>query len=431
MQGRLNIFQRTMLQWNDLHPYNAIHVVRVPEPLDAEHLRISISRTLQSLGLSRLNLDRGAGTFRYEGGPAGCEIKILSGEADPRTVLSAEIERQLNLGFPQSAAQFEPFRFFAVFERDSFSLGLVYFHPVADAEPIALLLRDIVHTYLAASHPPSLEPFHIQHGRTDHLLRRPGQLARKLLSLPSFLNTIRSSRRLRYADANDQRNGFTCFPLKPESLPRLLQAAKSWGVTLNDLFLALLLKCVSSQPGSRARGRRRNISVGCIVNLRKDLCLEHRRTFGLFLGSFVVTHEVPGGAGLRQLAEDINRQTLRIKRGRLYLGAPLEMVLGGWLLSLFSTGRRKKLYQKHYPLWGGITNMNLNSVWTEPGAARPLDYLRAVSTGPVTPLVLLVTTAGDRVNVGLTFRTTVFSTADIERLKNNFHEALAGLEVRG
>jgi NRPS condensation-like uncharacterized protein len=430
MQGRLNIFQRTMLQWNDLHPYNAIHVVRVPEPLDVEHLRISIGRTLQSLGLSRLNLDRKAGRVRYEAGPAGCETQILSGEADPRRVLSAEIERQLNLAFPQNAAPFEPFRFFAVSERDSFSLGLVYFHPVADAEPVALLLRDIVQTYLAANHPAPPEPFHLEAGRTDRLLRHPGQLARKLGSLPAFLSAIRSSRRLRYSDPNDQHNGFACYALEPEILPRLLRAAKSWGVTLNDLFLALLLKSVSSQPAGRVRGRRRNISVGCIVNIRKNLQLEHRRTFGVFLGSFVVTHEVPDGADLRQLAGDIHRQTLRIKQGRLYLGTPLEMALGRWLLSLFSTERRKKLYQKHYPLWGGVTNMNMNSLWEPSGTARPLDYLRAVSTGPVTPLVLSVTTAGDRVNVGLTFRTTVFSAGDIERLKNHFQEALAGLEVR-
>lgn len=419
-----------MLQWNELHPYNAVHVVRIPATLEAERLKSIVSRTLESLGLTRLSLDRKAGTYRFAGGPPVCDVNVFDGGEHPRAVLSREIERQLNTAFASTAAHFEPFRFFAVSQQDSFWLALVYFHPVADAEPIVLLLRDLVEAYLALGSPPRAEPFHICSDRPEPLLRRQSLLAQKLLAFPSLLRLINDSRRLRYNDDFDHSNGFDCFSLDPEILPRLKQAAKAWDVTLNDLFLALFLKCVSSQPAFRPASKRRSISVGCIVNLRKDLRLEHRRTFGLFLGSFVVTHPVPAGVGLRELAADVHRQTLRIKRKRLSLGAPLELVLGRWFLSLFSTQQRKRLYQKYYPLWGGITNMNINSVWEPAGATQPLDYFRAVSTGPATPLVLLVTTAGERINLGLSFRPTVFSRADLERIKNIFHESLAGLEVR-
>ena len=34
--SHLNFFQRMMLRWRELHPYNPVHVVRVPAPLDAE-----------------------------------------------------------------------------------------------------------------------------------------------------------------------------------------------------------------------------------------------------------------------------------------------------------------------------------------------------------------------------------------------------------
>jgi hypothetical protein len=37
--------------------------------------------------------------------------------------------------------------------------------------------------------------------------------------------------------------------------------------------------------------------------------------------------------------------------------------------------------------------------------------------------------AANRVNIGLTFRTTVFSVSDIERKRSNFNEALAKLET--
>ena len=131
----------------------------------------------------------------------------------------------------------------------------------------------------------------------------------------------------------------------------------------------------------------------------------------------MVHHEVPAGIGLADLARDIGRQTLLIKQRRLYLGSALELTFGRLMMAWFSERRRKKLYQKHYPLWGGLTNMNLNALWPQPEGSRPVDYFRAVSTGPVTPLVASITTIGPVANIGLTYRPTVFGEADIERIK--------------
>jgi hypothetical protein len=99
------------------------------------------------------------------------------------------------------------------------------------------------------------------------------------------------------------------------------------------------------------------------------------------------------------------------------------------MFQFFSTERRKKLYQKHYPLWGGLTNMNINSLWQQQDGAEPIGYLRAVSTGPVTPLVVSFTTAGQAALIGLSYRSTVFSRDEIERLKSWFQQTLAELEV--
>ena len=160
------------------------------------------------------------------------------------------------------------------------------------------------------------------------------------------------------------------------------------------------------------------------MNLRKDLGVDSRRTFGLFLGSFTVTHEVPEGISLRELGAEVERQTSSIKRHKSYLGTPLELTLARFMLRFFSSQRREKFYAKNFPLWGGITNMNVNSLWEPEGGNAPLDYFRGVSTGPVTPLVLSVTTAGDRANIGLSYRTSVFSPTDIEGLKRRFLEHL-------
>ena len=63
MKGRLNLFQAAMLRWRDLHPYNAIHVVRIDRPLDAARLQALIARQLDALGLTGFLLD----TARHPG----------------------------------------------------------------------------------------------------------------------------------------------------------------------------------------------------------------------------------------------------------------------------------------------------------------------------------------------------------------------------
>ena len=71
--------------------------------------------------------------------------------------------------------------------------------------------------------------------------------------------------------------------------------------------------------------------------------------------------------------------------------------------------------------------MNLNFLWAQPEGKPAVDYFRAVSTGPVTPLVLSITTVGNKANIGLTYRTTVFSSAAIDSLKSDFFKLIQGL----
>jgi hypothetical protein len=102
----------------------------------------------------------------------------------------------------------------------------------------------------------------------------------------------------------------------------------------------------------------------------------------------------------------------------------LEMGFARFMFKLFSPERQKRFYAKHYPLLAGITNMNLNTAWGETGRNAPLDYFRGVSTGPVTPLVLSVTTIGDRMNMGVSYRTGVFSKDAIADLECQLRQQL-------
>ena len=73
--------------------------------------------------------------------------------------------------------------------------------------------------------------------------------------------------------------------------------------------------------------------------------------------------------------------------------------------------------------------MNLNPLWEQQDVTRPIDYFRAVSTGPITPLVLSVTTVKEVANLGLTFKKTVFSESEIEGFVSNLTKSIQLAEV--
>jgi NRPS condensation-like uncharacterized protein len=421
----MNSMQKSMLQWNAMHPYSAVHVVQLQGQLDIARLRDSIDATLSTRGLARLRLDAESFAFEYETKAAPCVMQTVISDEAPERALVAEMERQLNLPF-ENTGPFSPFRFLVATSADSFFLGLVYFHPAADAESVVWLIRDIVVTYLKKGESAIRErldryPDH----RAGLLPRHAIAVARKILNVPFQVSNLRGSNRAPCCDVNNLANGFGCFSLETEDLLALIAATKSWNVTVNDLLLAVLMKALSPFSAARTQARkRRKISLGCIVNVRKDLGIDSRRVFGVFLGSFLVTHEVPPGITLRKLAAEIASQTAPIKRHKLYLATPLELGLARFVFKFFSPVRRKKLYAKHYPLWGGITNLNMNSVWDPAECGMPLDYFRGVSTGPITPLALSVTTIGNRMNLGVSYRLAIFSSDDVRNLQCRFREHL-------
>jgi hypothetical protein len=69
--------------------------------------------------------------------------------------------------------------------------------------------------------------------------------------------------------------------------------------------------------------------------------------------------------------------------------------------------------------------MNLDRLWDR--ASLPLGYFRSVSTGPATPLVVSATTIGERMQIGLSYRATVFSEEDVGQVQARFIDAVEQL----
>jgi hypothetical protein len=419
MKGRFNLFQASMLRWRSLHPYSAVHVVRIERALDAPRLSEIIDGQLRALGLTGLVLDLRRRRFGYTGGPSGIALVTEADHGDPLRIAERAIERELNLPFAQSG-RLNPFRFFCIDSGSSFRLGLAYDHVIAGGDSIVVLLEGIVARYCGdkpdVPPPRALDRYPPTYARL--FLRQAGPVLRGFGFLRSMVSSCRSSVRPVYPHGEDLANGFSYRRLEPPEVALLVNTAHAWGVTVNDMLLAMLLKALEPFSGERAPGRARHeLAVASILNLRRDLAVDPNATFGQFLSSFRVSHRLPAGISLAQLARDVEAETSRIKREKLYLQSLLAIAASGVLWRFLTPERRRRFYAKNYPVWGAISMLNVDPLWAGAGGRMPPpEYLRAVPTGPLAPVVLAATLAGGQLHLGFSYRTAAFTADDIDKM---------------
>ena len=426
---RLNQFQRTMVQWSGVHPYHAVHVLKVVAPLIRECFEERLNLVLEQCGLAFLTINEGRGTYAYAGGNPHCQVREVADHGDPMAAIDGEIAWQLNEPFA-TGAPFTPFRFFLMNANGASYLGIAYFHAVADAEAISRLLFAIARASFAEEMPAladaSLRPLRgsrMPTGSPFHFLQRTRAALNRF-------QTMRKSIRSPSCDSNDFRNDYFGICFDAEQTRVVLAHAKEWGLTVNDLCLAALLKAisVSAREVHWYKTYRPLLSVGCVVNGRRDLPEKRRRDFGLFLGSFAVTQNVSGEVTMQSLAHMVRARTLAVKRHKLYLAAPLEFMISRFMFGRMSLEKQRNFYRKAYPLWGGITNMNMGALRQSNDDLLMVDYFRAVSAGPAMPMVIGVTGVEGVLNFGISFRPTVLPEADVREIVARFIALLTGSE---
>ena len=416
MRGRLNLFQTTMLRWRELYPYNAVHTVRVEAPLDGSRLSRAVDAVLAERGLAGYALDVAGHRYEYAGGTPRFTLEVHEGRANPAEALRAAIERGINTSFAPTGS-FDPFHFFAIDAGAGFHVGVAYDHVVAGGDSMADLLADIVLRYAdpAATlrsapslYPPTFRPL---------FKRRAGTILRGLAASPEALRSLRRSQRPYYRFGDDRRNACAAARIDARGVAALQRSATAWGVTRGDMMLALLMRAVASVAASGREGERRNqIGVAVIVNLRRDCGTTVRESFGQFLSSFRYAHPVPRGITLETLARELHVQTARVRAGKLYLVTLLALAGVRAVWPRLTTEQRAKVFAKHYAAWAGLTPLEVDPIWRDAGAEPPRSYLRAVSTGPATPLILAATSAGNELHLGLSYRTAAFDQDDVARI---------------
>ena len=425
MESRVNPFQETMLYWNDLMPYNAVHVARLPGHPDLHKLQNAVGETLRSRHLTHLTIDREKKRFYFGGAEHQTDICILPLQDDARQALTQQTEIELNTPF-DCRQGFNPFRFFATQDTGAFYLGLVYFHAITDGEAIIRLLREIIDLYLDERRPGSKIDHNLCSTSLWRLLpKSPMHVVRWLHAIPGHIQDIRQSFRPPVRSDESPRTVFKLWDLDRDAYFELTRYARSLNVTLNDVFLGMLMKALSPFASGRfAAERRRKLAIAFIMNIRRDLSGLAENTFGMFLSSCFIAHTLPATMELDALISEIHLKTEEIKKKKLYVLSLLGQAVGIHLMRKSDQEHRAKFYTHNYPLWGGVTNIDLGWHWKD----LPHDdfyYFRAASVGPAAPLTLAITTVNDRISLAVSANPRVYRTEDVEEIMGSFVGSLS------
>ena len=431
--GRLNAFQRVMLQWSELHPYNAAHTYWLSGPLCLQSLQQAIRDAFDHNGLGVAEIDPDGVWYRHEADDESQmpEIELVAGDDPPEDRLVSHLTRELNRPFERPRCC--PFRFSVVdASPGSHYVSLVYDHWAADSVGARLIMRHVLGRYLGLHIPENEESLDLYPGTYREVFadRLQGhRLAWPMLrSIQSWLKN-RSAWRVAYASARQMAVGYSLYRTRPGTVQQVRQFARDNGASVNDVFLAALSRAMAPfLPKRSTKGRAHDMTLGTIVDTRPDAIEDLNESLGTFLGYYLVRIAGDGKVGLDELTRRIAVATRAKKEQRSYLDSAVNLRVASAIWTRLKSENRLHFVRRALPLTAGISNVHLRGTWIErQGAGRILDFSRAVSNGPALPLVVSPTTIRDQLNVGVSYRTTGFSQSKIDGIMQSFVRQLETL----
>jgi hypothetical protein len=431
--GRLNAFQRVMLQWSELHPYNAAHTYQVSGPLNLQSLQQAIQDAFDHNGLGVAQLDPNGVWYRHEAddSPHPPEIEVVAGDGSPQNRLTDHIARELNRPFERPRCR--PFRFSVVAAGPaSHYVSMVYDHWAADSIGARLVMRHVLGRYLGLDIPENEQPLDLYPGTYrdvfGHRLQGHRLAWPMLRSIRGWLGN-RSTWRVAYASTQQMAVGYELYNVRPGTIPQVRQFARDNGASVNDVFLAALCRAMAPfLPKRSARARSHDMTMGTIVDTRADASEDLSESLGTFLGYYLVRVAGDGKIGLNELTRRIAVATRVRKERRTYLDSAVNFRVASAIWPRLKPESRLHFARRALPLTAGISNVHLRGSWIEQqGAGRILDFSRAVSNGPALPLVVSPTTIRDQMNIAVSYRETGFSQFKIDGIMQSFVEQLETL----
>jgi hypothetical protein len=422
----LNLFQRLLRQWDRVHPYNAGQLMQLRGSLDPSRVTAAWHEAMRSLGLGTVRIGRSSFTYDAQAGPwRDRPITCVPCAAD----LPGFLSDQLNAPFADPEEP--PFRPFIACEGDTYRLGVVYQHWLADSVSIRMLMRE---WFYRLYDPASAARFPVRHA-TSGYWNLFGPHASNWPFVVGLCNTFRRYfryRRVMKIDSSNINDPIVHVQLQelPGVMGDVLTYARASGVKVNDVFVATMADLCRRFVPLQRRGKRQDVAVGSIVDLRPMTNQSLRDVFGIFLGFSSAACTPRDFQSWESLLHSVATQH---RLGREYGMTQTSLI---WMLSAVGVGyfaNPKKLfhfYRKDIPLAGGVSNVNLNSTWVERHHPDPIiSYARISPAGPMTPIVFSTTTLGQNLQLSVTFRRSLLDDERANTMAGGFFDRLKSLTL--
>jgi hypothetical protein len=424
--GRLNAFQRLMLQWSELHPYNAAHVYRIARPLAAAELSDALRQAYLATGLGIVEVDTEGLHYRHSADHAP-RVEVVQGGADPDATLAEHVTRELNRPFERPRCR--PWRFSALEAGpDAHYVVATYDHWVADSTAARLLLRHVLDRYCDWNLPENRRPLDLYPGTYRevfaHRLTRTRLFGAGAHSLRQWVRS-RSVAQMPYSSSRQTDIRFELHRAASGTIPELRRFARSLGATIHDVILAALGRAMAEYLPRRAQRRRQPLALGTIVNARREAREDLSDSLGAFLGYYLVRLAADRDMSLADAVRCIAAATGPIKAQRAYLDSLLNMKLASAIWPHLPESTKPHFMRKAIPMTAGVSNVVVRDDWmTHAPDGCVAEYIRGASTGPILPLTLTPTTLGEEMNIGVSYRIAGFSRQKIDGVMAMFMDQI-------
>jgi protein-S-isoprenylcysteine O-methyltransferase Ste14 len=417
----LSPFQRAMLLWEHLHPYNAAHAVQLAQPARPPALQTAVERVCGAAGIGALAVDEASGTYWYL--PAeSVPVRYVECRGPAHEPLRDLVADELNQPF--SGEPQHPIRWIILDDpqNQAHFVIAVYRHVAADAHAIELLLSAVLREYAGQ---PSSGSTLTWRGFDFHDLMTP--LRRTGLALLASFRTAALYFRFRFMHKMpDERAGgdetqVLLRRVAPGLMERLSRACRQADVGPNDVFAAALASAIAALTPDRHTSRhRRALALAATLDARSvaghaDLT----SWFGNCVGDMLLMIGRPDD-DLPRVVAQVRKQSRWKKRRRAAAlavsSARLFFVRCIW--PLFHVPHNRRSYRKLFPICGGVSTVSVFLQRLDGLSERMIGYWRICPPGPAMPIVLAPTILGSVLSLGLTYRTSCLSARTANELLN-------------
>lgn len=412
----LNALQRVMLQWSEVHPYNACHLYCLPGDGDERRLRESAQRALAAAGWGRVVIEAGGRSASFS--PCDeIEVRIAARKSSADEDLDREVSAELNRPFDRP--QCRPIRFMLLNDGAAARhwIAATYDHWTADSVSMRLVMRRVLAEYQGEAC-ETTAPLSLCDQSLLSALRAPFSPWRRWqVAVRTIARSLFEPQPVKPA-ATGMRGrelGFRLFHFDGEMARRLWLFARSRSATVHDVFLAVLHQVLGRHlPFRRSLSQSDKIALGSIVDIRSELAEPLRESLGVLLGFWTLRERVGAFASLSEAVERIALRTRQIKSQRAQVDSLVGIGIGAAVWPWFPRPWRARLMRRVMPLTAGVTNVVVRDRWLEQRVGRAIvDYARAAPLGPTVPLVISPTTVGNQFNIGFTYASNEFAASTI------------------